>query len=819
MRTIFIIVMTLVCLTGPHELCAQTYTPVAVTGFNNDVVAETGTNATAVTSCLLDLSNYILYTAAFAAANSIVGGLPNNGTINNGVRNYQLADYAANNGLFLSQNGAVANTAAAGTLTLVTPATFNRVSLLLFSTEGASTLSATLHFTDGTTASGGTMTVQDWFGGGNAVASGFGRIARAPAGPYLVDGATSSNPRFYRFDISLSCANQSKLLQSIDVNFLSGGTTFPSRAVIMAVSGIPSAPLDISSVVTPAICGSTDGSIALTVNGGTQPLSFSWNTTPAQTQPTATNLPGGAYVCTIVDAVGCTTVFRDTVPQQSQGSLTVTGSADSVCAGAAVTLTAAVTGAAITDYNWQPLNASGATVTTIPAASTTYIVTAQDAFGCKLTDSVPVVVKPLPTAAFTVVPAAVCLGDAQTVTYTGIAGAGASYNWNSFSGATVQSGAGAGPYTITFNTAGNYNLQLQVTDQGCVSGAANQAVTVSAPPTVSFDVSDLTPCAGTAVTISFTGTISNAATAAWNWGGGAVQTGNGLGPFDVLYANSGAITLTVTDGACTVSATPRQVTVIPMPVAAFSPDIKEGCPDLPVAFNNQSQQADSWFWRFGDSDLSSEENPSHTYTTPGAYTVTLVAGAQQQCFDTLVQTALINVQPSPVAAFTVTPGLDTELEFSEALFSFNNQSSGATTYSWDFGDGNGTAEASPQHRYGLPGDYRVTLQITNEIGCTDTTSRAWLKIIPDRVLHIPNAFSPNGDGINDRWEIPGLQGIPGCHVEIFNRWGQRIYESIGYASPWNGAWQGHLLPVGTYYYVIKAKAKDKPYAGWVALLR
>ncbi|KAA2242559.1 T9SS type B sorting domain-containing protein [Chitinophaga agrisoli] len=819
MRTIFIIVLMLVCMTGPHELCAQTYTPVAVTGFNNDVVAETGTSATAVTSCVLDLSNYILYTAAFAAANGIAGGVPNNGAIINGVRNYQLADYAGNNGLFLSQNGAVANTAAAGTLTLVTPASFNKISLLLFSTEGASTISATLNFTDGTTAAGGAMTVQDWFGGGNAVASGFGRIARAAAGPYLVDGFTTSNPRFYRFDISLSCVNQSKQLQSVTVNFLSGGTTFPSRAVIMAVSGIPATPLDITAVVTPAICGGADGGIALTVNGGIQPLSYSWNTTPVQTQPTATNLPGGAYACTIVDAVGCTTVFRDTVPLQSQGNLTVSSSEDSICAGAAVTLTAAVTGATITDYSWQPLNTSGATVTTTPAASTTYIVTAQDAFGCKLTDSVAVAVKPLPAAAFTVTPAAVCLGTVQTITYTGTAGPTASYNWNNFSGAAVQSGTGAGPYNILFSTAGNYSLELQVTDQGCVSAAATRALTVTAAPVVGFEVSDLTPCAGTATIISFTGNVSNAATAAWDWGGGTVQRGSGLGPFDVVYTNSGAINLTVTDGACIVTATPRQVTVIPVPLAAFSPDVTVGCPDLPVVFTNQSQNADSWFWRFGDSDLSSEQNPAHTYTVPGAYTVTLVAGAQQQCFDTLVETALINVQPSPVAAFTVIPGLDTELEFSEALFSFSNQSSGATAYNWDFGEGNSATEANPQHRYGLPGDYRVTLQITSEIGCTDTTSRAWLKIIPDKVLHIPNAFSPNGDGINDRWEIAGLQGIPGCHVEIFNRWGQRIYESIGYAHPWDGTWQGHLLPLGTYYYVIKAKAKDKPYAGWVALLR
>jgi len=819
MKTIFIIALMLVVCTGPGKLFAQTYTPVPITGFNNDVVAETGTDATAVTSTTLDLSFYILYSAAFAATNSIVGGLVNNGTIVNGNRTYQLAPYNTNNGLFLSLNGAVANTAASGTLTLATPASFSKISLLLFSTEGASTVSATLNFTDGTTASGGTMTVQDWFGGGNAVASGYGRIPRNAAPPYVVDGFSTNNPRFYRFDMQLACSNQVKQLQSVTINFLGGGTTFPSRAVIMALSGMAVTPLSITPTITPAICGTSNGGINLAVTGGAQPLSYSWNTVPAQTQPAITNQPGGNYTCTIVDANGCTTVFEDSIPQQSASTISAAASADTVCEGTAVTLTASASGGTVSNYTWQPNNAAGAGITVTPAATTRYVVSAQDAFGCHLSDSVEVVVKPTPGATFTVTPPNVCLGTAQTVQYTGAAGAAAVYNWSSFAGATVQNGSGAGPYTIAFNTAGNYTLQLQVTDNGCVSTVGTQAVTVTAAPEVSFDVSDLSPCAGAAATVTFTGNAGTNALPAWTFNGAAVQSGSGFGPYTLQYNASGTVTLTVTEGACTVSAPPQQVTVIPMPVAAFNPDVTTGCPDLPVTFTNQSQNADSWLWRFGDGEFSSAASPVHDYTTDGNYTITLIAGAQGQCFDTLVQTALINVVPLPVARFTTLPGVNEPLEFSEALFSFTNQSANGTAYTWDFGDGSTTTEAAPSHRYALPGEYRVTLVVTNDIGCTDSTSQAWLKVIPDAVLHVPNAFSPNGDGINDRWEIPGLAGIPGCQVTVFNRWGQPIFESTGYRQPWDGTWHGRQMPVGTYYYVIKAKQKDKPYAGWVALLR
>lgn len=819
MKTISIALLLVLC-TGLHELCAQTYIPVAVTGFNNDVVAESGTSTIAVTSTDLDLSFNILYTAAFATANSITGGLPDNGAIVNGIRNYQLAAYNANNGLFLSANGAVANTAAAGTLTLATPASFSRVSLLLFSTEGATTVSATLNFTDGTTAAGGNMTVQDWFNGGNAVISGFGRITRKAAPPYIVDGTTSNNPRFYRFDIPIACANQSKLLQSVTITYLSGsGTQFPTRACVLALSGMAHTPVAITPVITNAMCGGGSGSIALTVSGGTAPLFYSWNTTPVQTQPTATNLPGGNYTCIITDANGCATTYQGTVIQQSPVTLSVSAGDTIICEGGSTTLTASANGGTVSGYTWQPNNATGSSVVVSPALTTRYVVSAQDAFGCVLKDSVDIAVKSLPVASFTVTPRDVCLGTPQTITFTGSTGDAAVYNWSNFSGATVQSGSGAGPYNILFNAADTYTLQLQVTDSGCVSAVTTQATTVTAAPVVGFTLSDPTPCAGGLITVSFTGSASNNATVDWDWGGGAVQSGSGPGPYSVQYQQNGAVSLTVIDGVCTVNVPPQQVTVIPLPAAAFGIDTITGCPDLPVSFTNQSQQADSWLWRFGDGDLSSAENPLHTYSTAGTYTVTLIAGAQQQCFDTLVQTALINVQPSPIAAFSVQPRVNVPLEYSEAHFSFSNQSQNAVSYLWDFGDGNTAVSRDPRYQYGLPGSYRVTLTVMNGIGCTDSSSLAWLIVVPDKVLRIPNAFSPNGDGINDRWEIDGLRGIPGCQVEIFNRWGQPVYQSIGYERPWDGTWKGKQSPTGTYYYVIRAKPEDKPYTGWVALLR
>jgi gliding motility-associated-like protein len=87
-------------------------------------------------------------------------------------------------------------------------------------------------------------------------------------------------------------------------------------------------------------------------------------------------------------------------------------------------------------------------------------------------------------------------------------------------------------------------------------------------------------------------------------------------------------------------------------------------------------------------------------------------------------------------------------------------------------------------------------------------------------LKIPNAFSPNGDGIHDQWTIEVLADFPNCQVEIFDRWGQRMFYSKGYTQPWDGTVKGQPAATGTYYYIINLNDKPrKPYAGWLQLLR
>lgn len=113
-------------------------------------------------------------------------------------------------------------------------------------------------------------------------------------------------------------------------------------------------------------------------------------------------------------------------------------------------------------------------------------------------------------------------------------------------------------------------------------------------------------------------------------------------------------------------------------------------------------------------------------------------------------------------------------------------------------------------------DFTYTLTVTSDKGCT-TDDDVFVKLLKTPV--IPNIFSPNGDGIHDRWEIEYLESYPGCVIQLFNRYGQKVYQITNYTTPWDGKINGTDAPVGTYYYVIDPKNGRKPMTGYVDIIR
>jgi gliding motility-associated-like protein len=113
-------------------------------------------------------------------------------------------------------------------------------------------------------------------------------------------------------------------------------------------------------------------------------------------------------------------------------------------------------------------------------------------------------------------------------------------------------------------------------------------------------------------------------------------------------------------------------------------------------------------------------------------------------------------------------------------------------------------------------DVLYELIVKDGLGCT-STGDIMVKVL--KHPQIPNVFTPNGDGINDRWQIKYLADYPDCTVDIYNRYGQLVYQSVGYTNPWDGTLKGKQVPAGTYYYIIDPKNSLKPLSGFVDIVK
>ncbi|MEN3041368.1 MAG: PKD domain-containing protein [Bacteroidia bacterium] len=220
----------------------------------------------------------------------------------------------------------------------------------------------------------------------------------------------------------------------------------------------------------------------------------------------------------------------------------------------------------------------------------------------------------------------------------------------------------------------------------------------------------------------------------WDLGDGRGAVGN---PATIMYPSAGAyqIRLTVVDAnGCRSIATPCETTLVvaQQPVADFVATPLQGCPPLTVSFSNVSTFANAYRWDFGDgTPLSTQNNPTHVYVSPGEYTVTLYA-VSANGNDTAIRQAQVVVYPIPVADFSVFPPI---LHEADTAF-FVSQSQGANSWFWLFGDpanpSASSTQPNPSYYYSQPGRYTVTLIVENLYGCRDTITKA------DAVIKLPN---------------------------------------------------------------------------------
>ena len=225
-----------------------------------------------------------------------------------------------------------------------------------------------------------------------------------------------------------------------------------------------------------------------------------------------------------------------------------------------------------------------------------------------------------------------------------------------------------------------------------------------------------------------------------------------------------------------------------------------------MQFTSTSVGADTYLWDFGDgSPTSTDQNPIHTYTTAGPFTVTLTASNLGTCNKTNTTTAIITVFDTPTASATFAP--DPPVTNTPTVF--NNLSLNAIRYKWLFGDGDSTLTnslISVSHQYNVTGSFNALLIAYNQAGCSDTFPMT-VRALIEPALDIPNAFTPMSNDVNSVVMVKGF-GIVKLKFTIWNRWGQKVFETSNRNQGWDGKVKGVVQPMDVYAYTLEAEYFD-----------
>jgi len=187
----------------------------------------------------------------------------------------------------------------------------------------------------------------------------------------------------------------------------------------------------------------------------------------------------------------------------------------------------------------------------------------------------------------------------------------------------------------------------------------------------------------------------------------------------------------------------------------------------------------------------------------------------------LLMSGHLAINPNPIAKLEADPWITTmdtpEIDFSN----LSESDSTIIDFLWDFGDGSTSNEENPSHTYQNPGEYEVTLYVETINGCADTTIGK-VALTEEVKLFFPNAFSPDGDGLNDVFEIKGTP-ITNFNMYIYDRWGKEIWSTHNFENRWDGTdFQGNAVPADTYIYVISGTdymRRDVNFKGTVTVVR
>ena len=516
------------------------------------------------------------------------------------------------------------------------------------------------------------------------------------------------------------------------------------------------------------LCGGATATLSLSGSTGT----YVWSTGTATTS-TLPITTGGVYSATVTTSSCGTATASIAITAALIPFVSVNSNSVTICTGQSAILTATSN---ISNYNWST-TATTNTITVNTAG--TYTVGSTNACGTS-TQSIVVSVASTPTLTINTPSLTLCAGSTETLTLSGSTG---TYAWSAGTSTTSS---------LPITTGGVYTAT--VTTLGC--GTATASVTVASLQTPTLTVASNTAivCNNIPLILTATSTYTNN----YSWSPLAASTNT----LQVLTPLVYTVTSTNSCGSAMQTIT---VTIGSTPVLTVTPTSTVIC-----AGNTVSISATGGSGNYNWTGVSSTS--SLVVVSSGTYIV-----SNTNACGTGSQTVIVNTS-TVSAGLNGTPTSGT----SPLSVSFSNLSSGATTYTWNYGNGTSSNGALPiSQTYTTAGVYTVSLSVTNSNGCAGSQSILITVKNEDATLIVPNIFTPNNDSINDLFYVKATN-IVDFNCVIFDRWGLQFYSWSDLKGGWDGKNAGKDATDGTYFYIINAtdlNGKDVKRQGSFLLIR
>ena len=583
----------------------------------------------------------------------------------------------------------------------------------------------------------------------------------------------------------------------------------PAGNATVLVNPIPSLTTTLAS---PTLCSGDQVNIGLSSNVGNATISW----TESQSQTTGATSGSGATIGDVLSTLSTATgnvsyTITSTANNCSSPPQTVSVtvypipnvsvSNDTICAGQTSLLTA------LPDVNggtfvWSAGAQTTASISVTPSQTTSYNVL-YDYYGCINTATATVVVNVVPSV--TLNSGNICFGDSIVLTA----------NPSMPGGVFTWSPGGVGPQSITTTPNSTTSISVDYTLNNCTSVAATSNILVTPLPIIVLD--DTTICQGQQASMTV---IPSQAGGTFLWSPG------GIGPATALLSPSvnTPISVTYTINGCSSNPVSANVIVNPLPIAAIVSPSVSGCTPLNFGFHADTMQAhDVFTWNVNGG----------VYQGDSVFGIALGSGCQSisltntlnGCSTTQTFIDYLCPENPPTAQFGASVSYFSE---PNQTITFLNSSIGASNYLWTFEGGGTSTEESPQHSFnGIPsGGSTIWLYAYSSLGCVDSTS-LMIPFEDGLIFYIPNTFTPDGDRYNNHFTPIFTSGFDpfNYHLQIFNRWGNLIFESYNPFIGWDGSYglEGNQVEPGTYTYRIRFKVlKNDEYqeaVGHVNLLR